>query len=45
MDLKQLVVDSKAVWIDFPGLDGFSVQVANLSRKELNGVRKRCTTS
>ena len=45
MDLKQLVVDTKSVWIDFSGLDGFSVEVANLSRKELTGLRKRCTTS
>ena len=44
MELKKLMVDSKAVWIDFPGLPGFSVEVANLSRKELTGLRKRCTT-
>jgi uncharacterized protein YnzC (UPF0291/DUF896 family) len=43
MDLKKLMVDSKAVWIDFPGLEGFSVEVANLSRKELTSLRKRCT--
>jgi hypothetical protein len=44
MELKKLMVDSKAVWIDFAGLQGFSVEVANLSRKELTGLRKRCTT-
>lgn len=44
MELKKLMVDSKAVWIDFPGLTGFSVEVANLSRKELTALRKRCTT-
>ena len=38
------MVDSKAVWIDFPGLSGFSVEVANLSRKELTALRKRCTS-
>ncbi len=38
------MVDSKAVWMDFPGLPGFSVEVANLSRKELTSLRKRCTT-
>ena len=43
MDLKKLMVDSKAAWIDFPGLDGFSVEVVNLSRKELTNLRKRCT--
>jgi len=45
MDLKTLVVDTKSAWIDFADLDGFSVEVVNLSRKELNGLRKRCTTS
>ena len=44
MELKKLMVDSKSVWVDFPGLPGFSVEVANLSRKELTGLRKRCTT-
>ena len=38
------MVDSKAAWIDFPGLDGFSVEVVNLSRKELTSLRKRCIT-
>ena len=45
MDLKKLMVDTKAVWVDFPGLLGFEVEVANLSRKELNGIRKKCTTT
>tara|TARA_B110000285_G_scaffold59942_1_gene68753 strand:+ start:448 stop:900 length:453 start_codon:yes stop_codon:yes gene_type:complete len=43
MDLKKLMIDTKNVWVDFPGLPGFEVEVANLSRKELNGLRKRCT--
>jgi hypothetical protein len=43
MELKKLMVDSKSVWLDFPGLSGFSVEVANLSRKELVNLRKRCT--
>ncbi len=38
-------MDTKSVWMDFPGLDGFSVEVTNLSRKELTGLRKRCTTN
>lgn len=42
MELKKLMVDTKEVWVDFPGLSGFSVKVANLSRKELNKLRKRC---
>ena len=45
MELKKLMVDSKSAWIDFPGLEGFSVEVVNLSRKELNGIRKKCTTN
>lgn len=43
MDLKSLMVDTKTAWVDFPGLSGFSVEVANLSRKELTKLRKRCT--
>lgn len=43
MELKKLMVDSKSAWVDFAGLPGFSVEVANLSRKELTGLRKRCT--
>mgnify|MGYP003318719436 CR=1 FL=1 len=45
MELKKLMVDSKSAWIDFPGLEGFEVEVVNLSRKELTGIRKRCTTN
>ena len=44
MQLKKLMVDVKEVWTDFPGLPGFEVKVANLSRKELTNLRKRCTT-
>ena len=43
MELKKLMVDSKSTWIDLPGLDGFSGQVTNLSRKELTSLRKNCT--
>jgi len=39
------MVDTKAAWVDFPGLKGFEVEVANLSRKELTGLRKKCTTT
>ena len=44
MDLKSLLVDSKTAWVDFPGMEGFEVELANLSRKELVALRKRCTT-
>ena len=45
MDLKSLLVDSKTAWVDFPGMEGFEVELANLSRKELVALRKRCTTN
>ena len=45
MDLKSLLVDSKTTWVEFPGLDGFEVELANLSRKELVNLRKKCTSS
>ena len=43
MELKSLLVNSKTTWVEFPGLDGFEVELANLSRKELLALRKRCT--
>ena len=43
MELKSLIVDSKTTRVEFPGLDGFEVELANLSRKELVNLRKRCT--
>ena len=45
MEFKSLLVDSKTAWVDFPGMDGFEVELANLSRKELVNLRKRCTTN
>ena len=45
MDLKSLLVDSKTTWVEFQGLDNFEVELANLSRKELIALRKRCTTN
>ena len=44
MDLRTLMVDTKSAWVDYPSLEGFSVEVTNLSRKELTSLRKRCTT-
>ena len=43
MELKSLLVDSKTTWVEFPGLIGFEVELANLSRKELTSLRKKCT--
>lgn len=42
MKLQDLMVDTKTAWIEYPGCPGFEVQVANLSRKELIALRKRC---
>ena len=45
MELTSLLLDSKTTWVEFPGLDGFEVELANLSRKELVNLRKKCTTN
>lgn len=45
MKLQDLMVDTKTAWIEFPGCPGFEVKVANLSRKELVALRKRCVTT
>jgi hypothetical protein len=45
MELKSLLVDSKTTWVEFPGLEGFEVELANLSRKELVKLRKDCIQS
>ena len=45
MDLKTLMVDTKSAWVDFSGLEGFSIEVANLSKKELQALRKKCITT
>jgi hypothetical protein len=43
MQLKDLMVNSKSVWLKFPALEGFEVEVAIISRKELSNLRKACT--
>ena len=45
MKLEELMVDTKAAWVEYPGSPGFEVQVNNLSRKELLNLRKRCTVN
>ena len=44
MKLTDLMVDTKSAWMDFPGCPGFQVEVANLARKELVALRKRCVS-
>lgn len=45
MKLQDLMVDTKSAWIEFPGCPGFEVEIANLSRKELVSLRKRCIST
>ena len=45
MELKNLLVDIKTTWAEFPGLEDFEVELANLSRKELVALRKKCTAN
>ena len=45
MELKSLLVDIKTTWAEFPGLTDFEVELANLSRKELVALRKKCTAN
>ena len=39
------MVDTKSAWVDFPGYDGFKVEVATLARQELIALRKKCMTT
>ena len=43
LELKKLLIDTKSAWVEFPGLKGFEVEVAMLSRQELTKLRKNCT--
>ncbi len=38
-------MDTKTTWVEFPGLSDFEVELANLSRKELVALRKKCTNN
>lgn len=43
LSLKSLLVPSKQVEIEFPGFDGFKVQLCFLSRETLIAIRKKAT--
>ena len=43
LSLKSLLVPSKAVEVDYPGLNGFNINVVFLSRETLVGIRKKAT--
>lgn len=45
MNLKNLIVDSRIVSVDFPGLEGLSIDVAYLNKETLVKMQKKCTTS
>lgn len=42
MNLKNLMVDTKTAWIEYPGVEGFEVELTNLSRDKLIALRKSC---
>jgi hypothetical protein len=43
LSLKSLLVPSKAVEVDYPGLNGFKINAVFLSRETLVGIRKKST--
>ena len=45
MNLSDLLVDTKSVWVEYPGYPEFEVELAALSRPELTALRKRCVTT
>lgn len=36
------MVDTKSAWVEYPGLRGFEVEIANISRQHLISLRKKC---
>lgn len=42
MNLKNLMVETKSAWVNYPGLEGFEVEVTNLGREKLIALRKNC---
>ena len=45
MNLSELMVDTKSAWVEYPGYEGFEVELVNLSRPELTALRKRCVVT
>ena len=43
LSLKSLLVPSKSVEAEYPGMPGFKVQISFLSRETLQSIRKRAT--
>jgi hypothetical protein len=42
MNLSELMVDTKSVWVEYPAYNGFEVELVALSRPELTALRKKC---
>ena len=45
MELSKLIVPSKTVWEEYPGLGGFEVELAYLTRDELMKIRDKSTNT
>lgn len=45
MQLKNLIVDSRTVSIDFPGLEGFSLDLAYMNKESLYKLRDKCNVT
>lgn len=45
MDLKSMIAPSKTTWVEYPGLHGFEVELAYLTKDELMKIRKKCLTN
>ena len=43
LSLKNLLVPSKALEVEYPGMPGFKIQVSFLSRETLQSIRKKAT--
>lgn len=43
MGLKNMILPSKTAWFEYPGMSGFEVQLAHLTRDELMKLRKKAT--
>lgn len=42
MNLSTMIIPSATVWSEYPGIEEFSVQLAHLTRSELQAIRKKC---
>ena len=45
MSLSNLIIPSKTTWSEYPGLDGFEVQLAYLTRDELMKIKTKSTNN